>query len=314
MNSALRVVFMGTPEFAVTPLTAILNSAHKVIAVYTRAPQRKGRGQQVTRSPVHDLALAHDIPVFTPGSLRKSSEAQDEFMALKPDVAVVAAYGLILPQAVLAAPKFGCLNIHGSILPRWRGASPIQHAVWSGDSETGVTIMQMDEGLDTGAMIDISRVPITTQTTSTSLYHDLGVLGANAIVRVLDMIARDGKVISTPQPDVGATLAPMLKKEDGLIDWTRPAGIIDCQIRALNPWPGTYVAGNDGPVIKILSADVMNESHAVAPGTILHRDGRIACGNGTVLKITMVQAPSGKKMDLASLINGGLAVVGACLA
>jgi methionyl-tRNA formyltransferase len=298
---ALRVIFMGTPDFAVPALKSILAAGHDVIAVYTRAPQPKGRGQQVQQSPVHIVADAHNIPVYTPTSLKKSVDAQNEFAALKADVAVVAAYGLILPPAVLSAPRLGCLNIHGSILPRWRGASPVQHAVWQGDAESGVTIMQMEEGLDTGPMIKIGRLPITSTTTSTSLMHDLGLMGADLVVDVL----KDAPWKSVPQPDVGFTYAPMLKKEDGKIDWAQTADQIDRQIRALNPWPGTVAVLPDGQTIKILAAAMTDEKSAAPIGQVLNAQGFVACGQGTVLKITQIQAPSGKRMDLQAFMNGG---------
>jgi methionyl-tRNA formyltransferase len=219
-----------------------------------------------------------------------------------------------LPQAVLDAPKYGCLNIHGSILPRWRGASPIQHAVWQGDAATGITIMQMDAGLDTGPMIVTETIPITEQSTSRSLYAELGAIGARLIVQVVDQLARDGQVERMPQPDAGVTYAPMLKKEDGQINWQKTAHEISCQIRALNPWPGTTAKLPGGEVIKVFSANVLSATTAAMPGTAINRDGGIACGGGTVLQVTAVQSPSGKKMDFAALINGGYITVGQCFA
>ncbi len=241
---------MGTPDFAVPALQALLASEHDIIAVYTREPKPKGRGMKLQKSPVHLLANEHNIPVYTPKSLKKSKAAQAEFAALNADIAVVAAYGLILPQEVLDAPRHGCLNIHGSLLPRWRGASPIQHAIWKGDSETGITIMQMDAGMDTGDMLLKKTVPITQQTTSMSLFNDLSTLGGEAILETLSNLDR---LTAEKQDEAQATYAPMLIKVDGEINQDASPQEIDRQIRALNPWPGTFVQGRKGRV-KILSA------------------------------------------------------------
>jgi methionyl-tRNA formyltransferase len=246
----MRIIFMGTPDFAVPALQALLASEHDIIAVYTREPKPKGRGMKLQKSPVHLLANEHNIPVYTPKSLKKSKAAQAEFAALNADIAVVAAYGLILPQEVLDAPRHGCLNIHGSLLPRWRGASPIQHAIWKGDSETGITIMQMDAGMDTGDMLLKKTVPITQQTTSMSLFNDLSTLGGEAILETLSNLDR---LTAEKQDEAQATYAPMLIKVDGEINQDASPQEIDRQIRALNPWPGTFVQGRKGRV-KILSA------------------------------------------------------------
>ncbi len=311
MSSQLKVVFMGTPEFSVPALKAILAAGHDVMAVYTRAPKPKGRGQVVQKSPVHDIAEAHNIPVYTPGSLRKSPDDAAIFAALKPDVAVVAAYGLILPLTVLSAPKHGCINIHASLLPRWRGASPIHHAILSGDVQSGVTIMQMEEGLDTGPMILSDRVDITSAMTTPELHDTLSSMGARLIIRVLDDIVLLGHVHATPQPDRGVTHAPMLTKEMGMIDWTRDASTIHAQIRGLTPWPGTVTRTGSGDAVKILSAHIVSGMTTSLPsGTILDRHGVIACGHGTMVQITQVQVPTGKKMDMAAAINGGYMRVG----
>lgn len=305
----LRLAFMGTPEFSVPALKSLIAAGHDVACVYTQPPRPKGRGQHLTISPVHECALAHNIPVRHPASLRKSPEAQAEFAALNLDIAIVAAYGLLLPQAVLDAPKYGCLNIHASLLPRWRGASPIQHAVWYGDVESGVTIMQMEAGLDTGPMILKGVVPITATTTAASLQDQLSIMGAELTAQVLADLERTGKIISTVQPDDGMTYAPLLKKEDGRIDWAKTASAIDCQIRAFTPWPGTYVMLGE-QTCKIITGVPRPDTTTAAPGTVLNRDGDIACGGGTVLRVTLAQAPSGKKMDMAAFINGGYATIG----
>jgi methionyl-tRNA formyltransferase len=275
----MRVIFMGTPDFAVRALQGLIDSNHDVIAVYTREPKPKGRGMEMQKSPVHALADTYGIDVHTPKSLKKSVEEQAKFASLNADVAVVAAYGLLLPKAVLDAPKHGCLNIHGSLLPRWRGASPIQHAIWKGDDVSGITIMQMDEGMDTGDMISKIEVPITTDTTSQSLFDDLSQLGGKAILDVLNNIET---IAPKKQNDALATHAPMLKKSDGEIDIGMTAQEIDCQIRGLNPWPGTYVHGLKGRV-KILQAHIEHDK----------------------IIFDLVQPEGKKAMDLKSAQNGG---------
>ncbi len=296
VNKPLKIVFMGTPDFAVPALQALIDSPHEVIAVYSQPPRPKGRGQKVVPSPVHALAGEHGIPVYTPQSLKKG-EALEEFKALNADVAVVAAYGLILPPAALEAPRYGCLNIHASLLPRWRGAAPIQYAIWAGDAESGVTIMQMEEGLDTGPMIAKTTVPITPNTTSSMLHDQLAVQGAELILKVLENIEA---LKAEVQDNSLSTYASMLKKEDGLIDWSKPAAEIDRQIRALNPWPGTYT-----PDFKIKEALLTDEKTDRKPGTFLDKKGHIACGGGSVLQILKLQ-PAGKNpMDFASALNGG---------
>jgi methionyl-tRNA formyltransferase len=276
----MRVIFMGTPDFAVRALQGLIDSNHDVIAVYTREPKPKGRGMEMQKSPVHALADTYGIDVHTPKSLKKSVEEQAKFASLNADVAVVAAYGLLLPKAVLDAPKHGCLNIHGSLLPRWRGASPIQHAIWKGDDVSGVTIMQMDEGMDTGDMISKIEIPINSDTTAQGLFDDLSQLGGKAILDVLDNIET---ITPEKQNDALATHAPMLKKSDGEIDMnTMSAHQIDCQIRGLNPWPGTFVQGLKGRV-KILKAHV----------------------EGDQIIFDHVQPEGKKAMDLKSAQNGG---------
>lgn len=299
--SALRIVFMGTPDFAVPALKALHDAGHEIVAVYSQPPRPKGRGQQVQKSPVHLYAEEQGIPIFNPKSL-KNAEAQDEFKKLNADVAVVAAYGLILPKAVLDAPKYGCINIHASLLPRWRGASPIQHAIWSGDPETGITLMQMDEGLDTGAVISMERIAITDKTTSSSLHDELSALGGKMIVKAIGELAKNGALKSVPQDDE-STYAPMLKKENGKINWTLNAAMIDRQIRALNPWPGTW-AEFEGKRIRILAAEISPAKGN--PGEILDRHGNIGHG----LKILKIQPEGKNAMDFSAAVNGGYLKVG----
>lgn len=310
--SKLRIVFMGTPDFAVPALDALRRSGHEIVCVYSQPPRPKGRGHQVHPSPVHAYAEENHIPVRTPRSIRKLDAIQ-EFIALQADVAIVAAYGLILPKEILEAPKYGCINIHASLLPRWRGASPIQHAIWMGDKQTGVTLMQMDEGLDTGAMIDKQPVAIKPETTASSLHDELSSLGSAMIIEAVTKLARDGEIPATPQDNTVATYAKLLRKEDGFVDWNKTSVEIERQIRSLNPWPGVSTQAN-GQRFKILAA--VNHSGALVDGdvgTILNRDGDIACGNGTILKLEKIQPPNAKPMDFASALNGGYFKVGGVL-
>ncbi len=280
-ENPLNIIFMGTPDFAVPALEAIFKSKHNVTAVYTQPPRPKGRGHQVQKSPVHLHAEIYNIPVFHPTRF-KDDGAKEQFQNLKADVAVVAAYGLILPQAILDSPKYGCLNIHASLLPRWRGASPIQHAIWKGDDKSGVTIMQMERGLDTGPMILKESVPISSDTTAQELHDALSNIGGNLITKVLDDLSSSQAITSEQQDDAQSNYAPLLKKEDGKISFSQSVKEIDQQIRALNPWPGTYVDGLKGRV-KILSAHL----------------------SGDHLIFDQVQPEGKKSMDYISAINGG---------
>jgi methionyl-tRNA formyltransferase len=303
MNQPLNIIFMGTPHFAVPALEALVKSHHSVIAVYSQPPRPSGRGQKMQESPVHQCATKYSIPVYTPKTL-KSEDAQKDFAALKADIAVVAAYGLILPKKILETPEFGCLNIHASLLPHWRGASPIQHAIWMGDKESGVTIMQMNEGLDTGDILIKSTTPITAQTTSTDLQNTLSTLGSSLILTILDNIKNQ-----TPekQNNAASNYAPMLKKEDGQINWQSSAIEIDRQIRALNPWPGTYTTINKTR-LKILEAKPVQGSGGKT-GILENREGYVSCAQG-VLQILKLQPEGGKPMDTASAINGGYLKIG----
>lgn len=304
LTPSLKIIFMGTPDFAVPALERLIESHHQVVAVYAQPPRPKGRGQQVQNAPTHDVALAHNIPVFNPRSLKKDEAARAQFKALGADIAVVAAYGLILPLDILEAPRFGCLNIHGSLLPRWRGASPIQHAIWKGDAESGNCIMKMEEGLDTGPVISRRAVPITDDTTSTTLYATLAQLGAQMILDVInDIAARDALPPLEAQDDTKSTYAPMFKKEDGLVNWQQSAREIDCQIRGLNPWPGVFTFNEKGVRVKLLKAAVMPGTTNQPPGTLLAR-GDVACGGGTILRLITLQPDNSKPMDVAAALNG----------
>ena len=258
-----------------------------------------GRGHKVQKSPVHCLAESQNIPVFTPKSLR-TKEEQYHFSSLKADLAIVIAYGLILPRAILEAPKWGCVNIHASILPRWRGAAPIQRCILAGDSETGVTLMKMDEGLDTGPILAMQKTEITSLTTASSLFKWMSEEGANLLKEILPRYI-EGQISPFSQPEEGVTHAPKLLKEEGLINWNNSAQQIDRQIRALNPWPGVYFYHNE-TVIKISSAQVVEYSQDLAPGTVLP-NLTIVCGH-QALKITALQKPGSKVMTAEEFCRG----------
>ena len=283
----MRIVFMGTPDFAVSALARIIDH-HEVVAVYCQPARPAGRGQQDRPSPVETFATARNIPVRTPRSL-KSKDAQDEFAGLNADVAVVAAYGLILPQAVLDAPKHGCVNIHASLLPRWRGAAPIQRAIMAGDSETGVTIMKMDAGLDTGAMLLTGTVPITDTTTAGALHDALAVCGGDLIIKALDGIA-SGTLTATPQPEAGVTYAAKIDKAEARIDFAKPARDVARHINGLSPFPGAWFA--HGPErIKVLTAEIATMQGAVA--CVLDDQLTIGCATGAVRLTTVQRAGRG---------------------
>ncbi|MDO6707746.1 methionyl-tRNA formyltransferase [Photobacterium sp. 1_MG-2023] len=302
MSQPLRIVFAGTPDFAARHLAALLSSQHDIIAVYTRQDQPAGRGKKLTASPVKQLALEHDIPVYQPKTLRDEA-AQQELASLNADIMIVVAYGLILPSVVLDTPRLGCINVHGSILPRWRGAAPIQRAIWAGDAETGVTIMQMDEGLDTGDMLKIASLPIESTDTSASMYNKLAELGPQALLACLDDIAA-GRAIPEKQNDERANYAEKLSKEEAKIDWSMDADAIERCIRAFNPWPMSFfeVAGQN---VKVWQAAVEADNQDQTPGTILSADKQgivVATGQGA-LRLTQLQPPGKKAMAAQDLLN-----------
>nr|WP_279009374.1 methionyl-tRNA formyltransferase [Aeromonas jandaei] len=298
----LKLIFAGTPDFAARHLAALLSSDHEVVAVYTQPDKPAGRGQKLTASPVKELALAHNLPVYQPASLRKE-EAQAELAALGADLMVVVAYGLILPKAVLDTPRLGCINVHGSLLPRWRGAAPIQRSIWAGDAETGVTIMQMDVGLDTGAMIRKVTCPIATDETSASLYDKLAELGPQALVDTIDAMAA-GDTAAEVQDDALANYAEKLSKEEARIDWSMEAVAIERCIRAFNPWPISWFEVAD-QTVKVWQAAVIDSDHGQRAGTLLKADKQgidIATGKG-VLRLLTLQPPGKKAMSVTDLLN-----------
>jgi methionyl-tRNA formyltransferase len=293
----MRLVFMGTPDFAVTAL-ARLREHHDVVCVYTQPPRPAGRGQQDRPSPVQMFAEQHGIPVRSPKSL-KSPEAQAEFAALKADVAVVAAYGLILPKAILDAPSYGCINIHASLLPRWRGAAPIQRSIMAGDTVTGVTIMQMDVGLDTGDMLLKGEVPITDATTAGALHDALAVMGGDLIVTALERMAV-GTLPATPQPDSGVLMAAKIDKAEAHIDFHRPARDVLRHIHGLSPFPGAWFAhGTDR--IKVLEAELADGKGAA--GLLLDDKLTVACAEGAV-RLRVVQRAGKGPMNADVFLRG----------
>ena len=298
----LKLIFAGTPDFAARHLAALLSSDHEVVAVYTQPDKPAGRGQKLTASPVKELALAHSLPVYQPASLRNEA-AQAELAALGADLMVVVAYGLILPKAVLDTPRLGCLNVHGSLLPRWRGAAPIQRAIWAGDAETGVTIMQMDVGLDTGAMIRKVSCPIAFDETSASLYDKLAELGPQALVDTLGAMAA-GDTAAEAQDDGLANYAQKLSKEEARIDWSMEAVAIERCIRAFNPWPISWFEVAE-QTIKVWQAEVIDSDHGQSAGTLLKADKQgidVATGKG-VLRLLTLQPPGKKAMSVPDLLN-----------
>ena len=303
----LNIIFAGTPDFAAQHLQALIDSPHNVIAVYTQPDKPAGRGKKLQASPVKQLAEQHQILVYQPKSLRKP-ETQAELTALQADVMVVVAYGLILPQAVLDAPTYGCLNVHGSLLPRWRGAAPIQRAIWAGDKQTGVTIMQMDAGLDTGDMLHKVFCDIDLQDTSADLYHKLAEIAPNALIEVLNHLT-DGTFIAEPQDDTQSNYAEKLSKEEAKLDWQLSAAQLERNIRAFNPWPMAYLQLTDEQgnpqTLKVYQATVL-PSVSQIPGTIISADKngiQIATADG-VLNLLQLQ-PAGKKpMSAQDLLNG----------
>ncbi len=302
MSEPLNIVYAGTPEFAATALAALLKSRHNIIAVYTQPDRPAGRGRKLTASPVKELALQHGIEVYQPESLKDPAE-QEKLAALKPDLMVVAAYGLLLPEAVLNTPRLGCLNIHASLLPRWRGAAPIQRAILVGDSETGITIMQMDVGLDTGDMLYKLVTPITADDTAQTLHDRLAELGAKAIVEALDQL-QAGTISAEKQDDSQANYAKKLYKEEAQIDWRKPASEIARQVAAFNPWPVAQ-SQNGEETLRIWNALAIDGQSTKPPGSVVRADKQgidIACGEGQ-LRITRLQRPGGKPQSAAEYLN-----------
>ncbi|WP_166422447.1 methionyl-tRNA formyltransferase [Paraglaciecola sp. 20A4] len=303
MKSGLNIVFAGTPEFAATHLAALIHSEHNVIAAYTQPDRPAGRGKKLHASAVKQLAEQHGIPVYQPASL-KSDEAHQQLTDLQADVMVVVAYGLILPQNILDAPKYGCLNVHGSLLPKWRGAAPIQRAIWAGDSHTGITIMQMDKGLDTGDMLSELRIPIEPEDTSATLYLKLAELGPKGLLETLQNLHN---ITAQPQDNSLATYAEKLSKQEAKIDWSMSAKQLERNIRAFDPWPVAYFETQDA-AIKVRRAKV-GQSALDTPqkiGQIVQADKYaigVQTGDG-ILLIEILQLPGKKPLACQDILNG----------
>ena len=302
----MKLAFAGTPEFAAVMLDALVRSRHRVEAVFTRRDARAGRGKRVTESPVKRCAVAAGIDVHQPRSMR-TEEAAAPLAALAPDALVVAAYGFLLPASILAIPRLGCINVHASVLPRWRGAAPVHHAILAGDRHTGVSIMQMDTGLDTGPILATRTCTIAPNDTAGSLTDRLAGLGAAALVDTLDAL-ETGTVEVRPQDDASATIAPRLSKSQAAVDWARPATEIVRMVRAFDPWPvaHTRVAGDSGPAFRIWRAEPGSGDSTKAPGTVL------SCGESALVvaaacgavRITELQPPGARRMSAAEFLRG----------
>ena len=312
MSHSLRVIFAGTPEFASAALAAIHEAGFPVPLVLTQPDRPAGRGMKLQASPVKRYAEEHGLPVAQPPSLRRAGKypaeataAIDLLHATAHDVMVVAAYGLLLPQEVLDIAPRGCINIHASLLPRWRGAAPIHRAIEAGDTETGITLMQMDVGLDTGAMISEARTPIHDDDTTATLHDRLAEAGARLIVEALGELERTGKLATTPQPPEGFTYAEKIGKHEAVLDWQRPATVLARQVRAFDPFPGG-VTTLDGTALKIWSAMPVEATGKAEPGTILEVSPEgvvVACGDGA-LRLTQLQKPGGKRLPVREFLAG----------
>ncbi|MGV8948113.1 MAG: methionyl-tRNA formyltransferase [Candidatus Paracaedibacter sp.] len=308
ITDPLRIIFMGTPAFSVPTLQALLNSRHQVVAVYSQPPRPSGRGHQIQKSAIHQLATSEGIAVFTPVNLRNEEE-KTLFASHKADIAVVIAYGLILPKAILEIPRLGCLNVHASLLPRWRGAAPIQRAIEVGDQETGITIMKMDVGLDTGPMLLKKSTLITPETTATSLHDVLSEMGGPLLLEALEAYSA-GILNPTPQPTEGVTYAGKLTRDEGQIDWRQSAHVWMRKIQALTPWPSVWF-DHEGTRLKVLSAEVIPNIKGIS-GTVLDDQLTIVCGEGA-LRIKTLQRPGGAALAVASFLRGYSIPVGTVL-
>lgn len=300
---SLNIIFAGTPEFAARHLQALLASQHQVVSVYTQPDRPAGRGKKLHASPVKELALAAGIEVQQPPSL-KGEDAQKQLAKYDADIMVVVAYGLLLPKAVLEIPRLGCVNVHASLLPRWRGAAPIQRAIEAGDDKTGITIMQMDVGLDTGDMLTISECPILASDSAADLHDRLAQLGPDALLQTLAELAQ-ARARPQPQDDGFATYAHKLTKEEAAIRWQDEAYAVARRVRAFNPFPVAYTLLS-GERVRVYEASVVDQQHNVAPGTVLQNQKRllVACGNGTSLSLDTLQLPGKKALPMAAVLNG----------
>lgn len=300
----MKLIFAGTPDFAASHLEVLLEAGHQVVAAYTQPDRPAGRGKKPQASPVKKLAEQHSIPVQQPLNFR-SDEALQTLAAYQADLMVVVAYGIILPQAVLDTPRLGCINVHASILPRWRGAAPIQRAIEAGDEESGVTIMQMDAGLDTGDMLHICRLTLDARETSASLHDRLAIIGGPALLSTIEQL-QQGSATPQKQQDDLACYASKIDKQEARINWSLAAQVLDRKIRAFTPFPGAYTE-LDGQRIKLHSARPLQQAHNAAPGQVIKvsSDGVwVACGEDSCLQIEMLQWPGSRAMTVADLLNG----------
>ena len=300
MSGPLNLVFMGTPDFAVPTLQALIDEGHEIRAVYTQPPRPAGRGQKERRSAVHQVAEANHLPVRVPSRLGPH-EVQDEFAAFEADAAIVAAYGLLLPKALLALPKLGCVNLHASLLPKWRGAAPIQWAILSGDTETGVCAIMMEEGLDTGPVLACEKTGIGPMTTAGDLHDKLSSLGAPLMLKALAGLA-DGTLEPTAQPDRGVTRAPKIKPDDSRLDWRRSAIELDRLVRAMTPVPGAWFE-HEGARIKVTLAVATDNAEKADPGTVTDEELTVRCGEGA-LRLLRLQRAGRKPMSATNFLRG----------
>ena len=293
---------MGTPEFAVPSLNLLANH-HEVVAVYSQPPRANGRGMSIKKTPIHNLAIKLNIPIFTPSSL-KNDDTLSRFKTLKPDIVVVVAYGLILPLNYLEVPKYGCINGHASLLPRWRGAAPIQRTIEAGDKETGTCIMVMEKGMDTGPLILSNQIMISEDENAQTLHDRLSVLTAKSLIVAIKMYTEEN-FVPKKQDNLGVMYARKIEKNDSIIDWSLSSGMISNKIRALHPSPGTYTIGQSG-TLKIINANVIKQSHNLSPGTVIENNNSliVACGENTSLEIKKVQKPGKNIISIPAYLNG----------
>lgn len=299
----MKVVFMGTPDFAVPVLDAVIRAGHEVGYVITQPDKAKNRGKKVLFTPVKELAVAHDIQVLQPERIKQSPETMELLKAYEPDIAVVVAYGQIIQKELLDLPKYGCVNVHASLLPKLRGASPIHHAILQGEEETGVTIMQMAEGLDTGDMLTKASLSIDGMNCE-ALHDQLAEMGARLLIETLPLIEA-GEIMPEPQDDALSSYAGLISKKDGIIDFTKTPEEIERQIRAFDPWPGAYCAYK-GETMKLWKAEVLNKNSDAVPGTIVNVSDEgidISCG-GRLLRVTEIQMPGKKRVEVKAFLRG----------
>lgn len=301
-DKRLRIGFMGTPDFVIPVIKALQDSDHDLVCVYTQPPREAGRKRQLQNTPVHDYALTQDIAVHHPVNFKKEEDVA-AFQAHDLDVAIVAAYGMLLPQVILDTPRHGCINIHPSLLPRWRGPSPIQYAIWKGDKETGVSVMSLVKEMDAGPILAQEKCDIAGRD-FTQMNQILWDKGVQNLMQVLEGLSETDRLNPSPQDQAGVSFCKLLKKEDGKINWHQTANEIDCQIRGLNPWPGTWCIDSAGKRLKIIKAVLNAETTTKESGSILE-GGNIACGNQTILQLQIIQPENKKPMDVSAALNGG---------